>query len=123
MATWLAAWDGFAVGAAIVGMMPYKAAVRHKLTVQVNTACDMYVPVMGVRCFSRYQEVVCLAVAGGRKPIMAVLYDELLRKEWEELSARKHSFDVASVVGVVNDKVCNACDMQVAREGCALALY
>ena len=36
---------------------------------------------------------------------MAVLYDELLRKEWEELSARKHSFDVASVVGVVNDKV------------------
>ena len=51
MATWLAAWDGFAVGAAIVGMMPYKAAVRHKLTVQVNFACDMYVPVMGVRCF------------------------------------------------------------------------
>ena len=53
----------------------------------------------------RCQEVVCLAVAGGRKPMMAVLYDELLRKEWEELSARKHSFDVASVVGVVNDKV------------------
>ena len=50
VATWLAAWDGFAVGAAIVGMMPYKAAVRHKLTIQVNTACDMYVPVMGVRC-------------------------------------------------------------------------
>lgn len=47
----MAAWDGFAVGAAIVGMMTYKAAVRHKLTVQVNFACDMYVPVMGVRCF------------------------------------------------------------------------
>ena len=37
--------------------------------------------------------------------MMAVLYDELLRKEWEELSARKHSFDVASAVGSVSDKV------------------
>ena len=52
-----------------------------------------------------FQEIVCLAVAAGRKLILAVLYDELLRKEWEELSARKHSFQVASVVGSINDKV------------------
>ena len=47
----MAAWDGFAVGAAIVGMIPYKTAISHKLMVQVNDACDMYVPVMGVRLF------------------------------------------------------------------------
>ena len=61
----MAAWDGFAVGAAIVGMMPYKAAVRHKLTVQVNIACDMYVPVMGVRCFRVIRKWSALRWLGG----------------------------------------------------------
>ena len=55
---WLAAWDSYALAAAVLGQMQYKAALQHKLVVQ---------------------EVAADASAGGRKQLLGVIYDEVAR--------------------------------------------
>ena len=48
-----------------------------------------------------------MAQAENRNTLMAVLYDELIRKHWEEMCGKKKSFRVSSQVGEVQNVVLN----------------
>ena len=66
-------------GAAAIKQMSFKAAMKHKGVVA---------------------EVACGAASKGQMPILAVLFDEVTRKYWEEESGKKGDrFDVESMVG------------------------
>ena len=65
LALWQMAWDRFALAAAMLEMVPYSAAMRHKQVVL---------------------EIAVSAATDERKPVLAVVYDELVRKEWENKS-------------------------------------
>ena len=56
------AWDRFALAAAMLDVIPYSAAMQHKQVVL---------------------EIAVSAAADEHKPVLAVVYDELVRKEWE----------------------------------------
>ncbi len=57
-ATWLMAWDGYCVGAAIAGQMRYPSALVHKQIVM---------------------KIACRAKSEKKSMILAVLYDRLVR--------------------------------------------
>ena len=59
---WQMAWDRFAIAAAMLEMVPFSAAMQHKQVVL---------------------EIAVSAAADDRKPVLAIVYDELVRKEWE----------------------------------------
>ena len=65
LALWQMAWDRFALAVAMLEMVPYSAAMRHKQVVL---------------------EIAVSAATDERKPVLAVVYDELVRKEWENKS-------------------------------------
>ena len=48
-------------------------------------------------------EVACLAKPEGRTPLLGVLYDELVRKTWEQRSHSRHSFKVVDVIGTLDE--------------------
>ena len=62
LATWQMAWDRFALAAAMVKMIPFRAAMQYKQVVL---------------------EIGMGAAAEDRKPVLAIIYDEMVRKEWE----------------------------------------
>ena len=57
---WQMAWDRFALAAAMLEMMPYRAAMQHKQVVL---------------------EIAVSAAADERKPVLATVYDELVREK------------------------------------------
>ena len=62
---WQMAWDRFALAAAMLKMVPFSASMQHKGVVL---------------------EIAVSAAAEDRLPVLAVIYDELVRKEWENKS-------------------------------------
>eukprot|EP00973_Karenia_brevis_P091852 12409470-Karenia_brevis.AAC.1 len=81
LAYWMAAWDSYALAAAVLGQMKFETAIRHKRN-----------------CL----EIAANAPAGKRRQLLGVIYDELARKEWEDKSAKLGSrFDINMVAGVV----------------------
>ena len=69
LAAWLAAWDGFAVAAAVVGCLTMVGASKHKRHVQ--WLCEN-------------------AVREGRRELFGVLYDELARSAYVVRLKMKH---------------------------------
>ena len=47
--------------------------------------------------------MACSGKAEGQGPLLGVLYDEIVRKRWEDLSAKKHSFQPGDVAGEVHE--------------------
>ena len=81
---WQVAWDRFALAAAMLNMLPYKAAMQHK------------------------QVVLEIAVSCGddHKPVLAVVYDEMVRKEWENKAGLLgDAFKVADKTAVEDEVV------------------
>lgn len=56
--TWQAAWDSYALAAAAVDQMSFRCAMEHKAKVLERAA---------------------MGISQGRKPLVAVLYDEVVR--------------------------------------------
>ena len=56
-------------------------------------------------------EVACLAKPEGRSPLLAVLYDELARKTWEQRSHSRHSFRVEDAMSTTDDNVLRSARM------------
>ena len=50
-----------------------------------------------------FGQVACSGKAEGQGPLLGVLYDEIVRKRWEDLSAKKHSFQPGDVAGEVHE--------------------
>jgi hypothetical protein len=48
--------------------------------------------------------VACSGKADGQGPLLGVLYDEIVRKRWEDLSSKKHSFQPGEVAGEVHEQ-------------------
>eukprot|EP00973_Karenia_brevis_P039362 5434598-Karenia_brevis.AAC.1 len=70
---WTVAWDRYAVGAAILEQMSYYSCMKHKDIVS---------------------EIALTAYVEKRSPLLGVLYDEIIRKEWEDKAAKmQSSFD------------------------------
>ena len=115
MAPWQQAWERYALAAQIVEQMSFASAMEHKCVVL---------------------EIASNSKAEGRKPFLAMIYDELARcactwfvlrlsvegtalrsKEWEDLSGKLGAeFNVASKTAAVDEgvlrKVCvgGACE-------------
>ena len=57
-------------------------------------------------CPSIVLQVAAKAAGEGRRPILAVLYDEMARRKWEDLSGKLGgSFQVADYVGRLDERV------------------
>ncbi|CAK0791693.1 unnamed protein product, partial [Prorocentrum cordatum] len=72
---WCVAFDRWAIVAALTGQMPLAASMSHKEVVM---------------------QLALSARACGRTTAIAVLYDEIARREWADLSAGLGAFDVAA---------------------------
>ena len=48
--------------------------------------------------------MACSGKADGQGPLLGVLYDEIVRKRWEDLSSKKHSFQPGEVAGEVHEQ-------------------
>ena len=82
---WQMAWDRFALAAAMLEMAPYSAAMQHKQVVL---------------------EIAVNAAADDRKPVLAVVYDELVRKEWENKAGLLgEAFNVAAKMAVEDEVI------------------
>ena len=73
---WLVAFDRWSIVAALTGQMPITASMAHKEVVM---------------------QIALSARASGRSTAIAVLYDEIARREWADLSAGLGTFDVTAV--------------------------
>ena len=49
-------------------------------------------------------QVACDAKADGQGCLLGVLYDEIVRKKWEDLSSKRHSFKPGRNVGAVHEE-------------------
>ena len=49
-------------------------------------------------------QVACDAKADGQGCLLGVLYDEIVRKKWEDLSSKRHSFKPGREVAVVHEE-------------------
>jgi len=72
---WCVAFDRWAIVAALTSQMPLTASMAHKEVVM---------------------QLALSARASGRTTAIAVLYDEIARREWADLSAGLGAFDVAA---------------------------
>ena len=81
---WQVAWDRFALAAAMLNMLPYRAAMQHKQVVlEIAVSC-----------------------ADDHKPVLAVVYDEMVRKEWENKAGLLgDAFKVADKTAVEDEVV------------------
>ena len=50
------------------------------------------------------KQVACSAKSEGQGPLLGVLYDEIVRKRWEDLSSKKHSFRPGEQAGEVHEQ-------------------
>ena len=50
-------------------------------------------------------EVSCLAPSEGRSAYLGVLYDEIVRKHWEDMSGKVHTFDVQLHAGILQEDI------------------
>ena len=48
--------------------------------------------------------MACSGKADGHGPLLGVLYDEIVRKRWEDLSSKKHSFQPGEIAGEVHEQ-------------------
>jgi hypothetical protein len=99
----LAGFLRFSLAAATVGMMKFSDSRMHrKIVLEVEFLLFVFVPLgRGCACV---MQVACLAQSEGQSPLVGVLYDEILRKKWEDLSAKKHSFSPGDQVNVIHDE-------------------
>ena len=102
-ASWLLAFDRYALAAAIVRpqQMPYTLAMQHKANVRFASFCC-------TRCGKRsacvplqVARVAIDASAENRSCMLGVLYDEVCRKHWEESAGRLgDDFDISVAAGI-----------------------
>ena len=50
-------------------------------------------------------EVSCLAPSEGRSAYLGVLYDEIVRKHWEDMCGKVHTFDVQLHAGILQEDI------------------
>eukprot|EP00973_Karenia_brevis_P064743 8994338-Karenia_brevis.AAC.1 len=82
---WLAAWDRYALAAHALGQMQFATAMEHKRVVL---------------------DVAALAGQESRRALLAVLYDEHVRKSWEEKTGPLgESFDLAKEASRMSDDI------------------
>ena len=103
LTAWMAAWDRllivyavfssalqhlldfrYSLAAAILDQLPYSKAMLHKSIVL---------------------EVSCLAPSEGRSAYLGVLYDEIVRKHWEDMCGKVHTFDVQLHAGILQEDI------------------
>ncbi|CAK0826970.1 unnamed protein product [Prorocentrum cordatum] len=99
---WCVAFDRWAIVAALAGQMPLTASMAHKEVVM---------------------QLALSARASGRATAIAVLYDEIARREWADLSAGLGAFDVAAAAQSQNaatvlgaERECDARGIQVVHD-------
>jgi len=105
LSSWLLAWDRYAVAAEVVcssscvrcvsptrlvaqvtGQLDFKMAMTHKAKVAEVSPCICNA---ARKCVDApVLEVATMAAVQGQRCVLAVLYDELLRAQWEDLSEK-----------------------------------
>ena len=87
LVTWQMAWDRFALAAAMTKMISFKEAGRYKQASAMHSACCC-TPRHLVCVMQVVLDIAIGAAAEARPTSLAVVYDELLRKEVENKCAQ-----------------------------------
>lgn len=86
---WQLAWDQYMLAAAMLGQMPWKVALAHKEDVM---------------------NVGLTASARKKSSLLGVLYDEVCRKDWEDMSGKLgNSFEISVPRGDKKDVLLKRC--------------
>jgi hypothetical protein len=85
LAVWLMAWDRYAIGATLLKQMSFVDAQHHKAVV---VEVWLLLPWRVASCLSCFAQIASTAKSKGLGPLLGVIYDDLVRKQWEDLSMK-----------------------------------
>ena len=85
----------YSIAAAVLGQMSYKEAMLHKATI---TEVPIFMHALLLRIANPLHsvslQVAAIASEENRQPVLAVIYDELVRNFWEDRSSKLLSFRI-----------------------------
>ena len=85
LSVWLMAWDRYAIGATLLKQLAFEDAQHHKaVVVEVCLACFVF----GCVEISVFLQIAATAKSKGMGPLLGVIYDDIVRKQWEDLSMK-----------------------------------